>query len=167
MVNSKNGSFLVDCGATAHIVTDDSCFVSIDESFKPGEHFIELADGKRANNVALKEVKYIQTVDTTGKLYQITLDNVLFIPPFPQSIISVQAAASRGTTVNFYPNSAELVLNGVAFEIIKKGRLYFIDNQLTDVNTVTDLKEWHGIFGHCNQSDVLKLEKCRWNENWL
>ena len=56
LLNSKNGSLMVDCGATAH-VTDDSCFWSIDESFKPGEHFIELADGKRANNVALKRGK--------------------------------------------------------------------------------------------------------------
>ena len=160
LLNSKNGSLMVDCGATAHIVTDDSCFWSIDESFKPGEHFIELADGKRANNVALKRGKVlIQIVDTTGKLHQIILDNALFIPSFPQSIFSVQAAAARGATVNFYPNSAKLVLNGVAFEIIKKGRLYFIDNQLTHVNAVKDLKEWHGILGHCNQSDVLKLEK--------
>ena len=45
---------LVDCGATAHIITDESKFSSFDQSFKPKILYIELADGTRSNNVALK-----------------------------------------------------------------------------------------------------------------
>ena len=45
--------FMVDCGATAHIVTDESKFVTYDHSFRKNNHFIELADGTRTNCVAL------------------------------------------------------------------------------------------------------------------
>ena len=46
---------LVDTGATSHIVSDDSKFIFLDKHFNPETHFIELADGSKANNVALKK----------------------------------------------------------------------------------------------------------------
>ena len=153
-------SFLVNCGATSHIVTDDSNFISLDEYFKPSEHFIELADGSRSNNVVLKRGSIqINLPDNTGNTYDITLQHVLLIPSYTQNIFSVQAATEKGATVNFYPNSAELVSNGTIFNIEKEGKLYFLGNDITYVKTVRDLKEWHSVLGHCNQSDILKLEK--------
>lgn len=38
-------SFLVDSGATTHIVNYDSDFIFIVDNFNPEGHFIELADG--------------------------------------------------------------------------------------------------------------------------
>ncbi|XP_028394907.1 uncharacterized protein LOC114519054 [Dendronephthya gigantea] len=52
-IDKVNG-ILVDCGATTHIVHDVSKFVKFDTQFNPERHFIELADGKRSNNVAQK-----------------------------------------------------------------------------------------------------------------
>ena len=37
--------FLVDTGATCHIVNCDSGFISVDEHFNPENDYIELADG--------------------------------------------------------------------------------------------------------------------------
>ncbi|KAJ8021025.1 hypothetical protein HOLleu_40779 [Holothuria leucospilota] len=50
----RPGTLLVDCGATSHIVTDITKFVSFDESFCPEEHYMELADGTREKNTAKK-----------------------------------------------------------------------------------------------------------------
>ncbi len=50
-----SNKLLVDCGATAHIITDESKFSSFDQSFRPESHYTELADGTRSNNVALTE----------------------------------------------------------------------------------------------------------------
>lgn len=47
-------TFLVDCGATTHIDNKEDCFIDFDESFDPGKHFIELANGEKSNNVAKK-----------------------------------------------------------------------------------------------------------------
>jgi len=45
------GSLLVDCGATAHIITDKSKFTSFEQSFDTNSHCIELADGSRPSGI--------------------------------------------------------------------------------------------------------------------
>lgn len=45
---------MVDCGATSHIITEESTFTKFVEAFDPNAHYMELADGTRMNNVALK-----------------------------------------------------------------------------------------------------------------
>jgi len=52
---SHINSLLVDCGATTHVVTNDFNFTHLDNSFDPAKHYIELADGTKSNNVALKK----------------------------------------------------------------------------------------------------------------
>ena len=49
----KPNSLLVDCGSTSHIITDKSKFTRFDSTFNPSKHYIELANGTRANNIAL------------------------------------------------------------------------------------------------------------------
>ncbi|KAJ8043248.1 hypothetical protein HOLleu_10252 [Holothuria leucospilota] len=62
-------SLLVDCGATTHIINDESKFVKFDDSFNPENHFIELADGSRTNSVALgKGDAHVSLVDSSGNL---------------------------------------------------------------------------------------------------
>ena len=75
-------SFLVDCGATSHIVNDDSNFVSFDDNFKPDEHFVQLADGS-TNTVATKRgtVKIsLQDCDPTQQPCQILSVLCLVVP---------------------------------------------------------------------------------------
>jgi len=84
-----------------------------------------------------------------------TLKNALYVPSFPQSIFSVQAATAKGVSVIFEPDHAELVYkNGTVFHIQKHGKL-----TSDSVNYACDLSSWHAILGHCNYDDVLKLEK--------
>ena len=72
---------LVDCGATAHIVNDDSKFIFIDENFNPEEHFIELADGRNCNNVAKKRgTATVEIRDEDGKWRKAKLENALYVP---------------------------------------------------------------------------------------
>jgi hypothetical protein len=44
-------NLLVDCGATAHIICDESKFINIYENFDSTNHCIELADGSRSNGI--------------------------------------------------------------------------------------------------------------------
>ena len=159
-------SLLVDCGATAHIVTDKSKFTSFDESFRPDKHYIELANGTKSNNIALARGDVAVRIKTTdGQYVNATLKNALYVPSFPQSIFSVQAATAKGVSVIFEPDHAELVYkNGTVFDIQKHGKLYYLDvyddMMMTSdlVNYACDLSSWHAILGHCNYDDVLKLE---------
>jgi predicted aspartyl protease len=45
---------LVDTGATSHIVITKDVLKRVDGNFNPAKHYMELADGTRRNNVALK-----------------------------------------------------------------------------------------------------------------
>ena len=120
---------LVDCGATAHIITDESKFSSFDESLKPETHYIELADGTRSNNVALK--RDLPIMDSTGRSVSVSLKNTLYIPSYPQDIFSVQAATGRSASVVFHSDSAELISKGgTKFNIKKYGKLYYLHVEL-------------------------------------
>ena len=157
----------MDCGATAHIITDQSKFSSFDQTFRPESHYIELADGTRSNNVALKRGNVnLPITDSTGRCVNASLKNALYIPSYPQDIFSVQAATEKGASVIFHPQSAELISkDGTKFNIEKHGKLYYLhvgpysDIENSDsVNYTSDLKGWHEILGHCNYEDVVKLQ---------
>ena len=50
----SDNSFLVDTGATSHIVTDESMFINFDTNFNAVEHMLELADGTKLKSQAQK-----------------------------------------------------------------------------------------------------------------
>ena len=162
--SGKSNTLLVHCGATAHIITDLSKFTKFDDTFKPDKHFIDLANGTRAKNVALKRGDVDFTVvDLSGTSVKVTLRNALFIKSYSQDIFSVQAATERVSSVTFLPDSAELTYkDGTKFVIEKHGRLYYLntyDNigDSDSVSCVRSMNEWHQILGHCNYDDIKKL----------
>ena len=158
--NLENSScnLLVDCGATTHIVHDQSKFISFDKNFDKSRHVIELADGSRANNiVAGKGNASLCLTDSSGLERNITLTDALFIPSFKQDIFSVQAAVDHGAKVNFEQNSASLLCaDGNKFNIKRNGKLYFLNN--VKLQRSCSLYEWHNIMGHCNYDDIIKME---------
>ena len=161
-------SLLVDCGATAHIIRDESKFVNFDNSFVPAHHFIELASGERKSVAQKRGTAVVEIVDADGKNRKAALDNALLVPSYPQDIFSVQAATKKGASVKFSPEKAEMTsADGTLFHIRKKGNLYYLDtkgkekgnqNMHDAVNATKDLQTWHQVLGHCNVSDIMKLE---------
>ncbi|CAB3984441.1 retrovirus-related pol poly from transposon tnt 1-94 [Paramuricea clavata] len=141
---------LVDTGATSHIVTTD-ILKQIDMTFKPSKHFIELADGTRASNIALKrgDAEVFQK-DTNGKCVK-------------------TAATSNGAELRFAQDSGELTLeDDTIVEIEEHGRLYYLTSigshendsvsEVDKVNLSYDINTWHEILGHCNFEDIIKLQ---------
>ena len=158
----QENCLLVDTGATAHIITDESKFVSFDKNFNPEKHFIELANGQKSNVALKRGVAKVSLIDEDGKPRSAMLSDALYVPSFPQDIFSVQSATRNGATVTFGPDSATLVSkDGTSHGIIKIGKLYYlgvVETQTDSVCATRSLQEWHEILGHCNVSDVLKLE---------
>ena len=162
VLKSTTDSFLVDCGATTHIVNNDLHFIDIDQSFNPEEHYVELADGTRSNNVAKQRGTVVTKFQTMkGDYVEIKLMNTLYIPTYPQCIFSVQAATKRGCKVNFSDDSAELIaIDGTVFPVCQQDRLYYLCKTAVTKERSETLKTWHHILGHCNLDDVTKTEKC-------
>ena len=150
---------LVDCGATTHIV-HDSKFTRFNQQFNPEHYYIELADGSRSNNVALKRGDAnVELCDGHGNVQTALLKNALYVPSYKQDIFSVQAATSRGATVSFTPDRA----NGTEFDIKQNGKLYYLNSVVSSSmsrqqGNSKSLREWHEILGHCNLQDIFALE---------
>ena len=159
-LTTNNANLLVDCGATAHIVNTYENFSNDDPTFNPAEHYIELADGTRKNNVAVKRgtaVVFLRAQD--GQLHEVKLENTLYIPTYPQSIFSVQAATKKGAMIKFCQDSAELIAcDGTKFQIEQHGRLYYLYKNSVIQTRSESLETWHRILGHCNTSDIAQLE---------
>lgn len=152
---------LVDCGATCHIVNNPDRFVKYDTMFNPHQHYIELADGRRSNELAVaKGEAQFEIVDSQGKHHQITLNNALLAPKFPTSLFSVRAATENGAELVFAKNHTRLVANDTVFNIAKEGQLYFLHtaNHVDSACTSKTLNEWHTTLGHMNNDDIVRLQ---------
>ena len=155
-LKSTTDTFLVDCGATAHIVNNDAGFIEVDKSFNPKEHYVELADSTRFNDIAKAKGTFLTKFHTeNGVEVEIKLTNVLHIPSFPQCIFSIQAATKNGCKLNFQDDRAEmeqfsLSTNRIGCTTSTKV-LYGVSDQR--------LKTWHQIIGHCNPNDISRMEK--------
>ena len=156
---------LVDTGATSHIVTSD-ILKRVDQTFKPSKHFIELADGTRASNIALKRGDAeVLLQDASGNQVKAVLKNALYIPSYPPDIFSVKAATYDGAELRFGQNSGELILqDGNIIKIEEHGRLYLncsVNNSPSNIDQINlshDVSTWHEILGHCNFEDLVKLQ---------
>ena len=122
--------FLVDCGATTHIVNSDM-FIETDKLFKPKEHFIELANGSKSNNLAKKKGTVLISLHTVDE----------------------------GAKVNFNGNHGMLTApDGTNFPIEQHGRLYYLCKTTATKKRSENLETWHKLLGHCNVADLKKLE---------
>ena len=60
--------------------------INFDRKFDSSTHFIELADGSRANVVLGKGNAKVKLFDVNGILQDVVLNNALYIPSHNQSI---------------------------------------------------------------------------------
>ncbi|XP_048575805.1 uncharacterized protein LOC125557333 [Nematostella vectensis] len=130
VLNNPKG-MLVDTGATSHIVTTDT-ITRIDGTFKPSEHCMELADGTRTRNIAVKRGDAMVTLkDVNGRHVNAVLKGALYIPSYPQDIFSVKAATANGAEVKFQTGQNELIhKDGTAFKIEEHNKLYYLKEPL-------------------------------------
>lgn len=67
---------------------------------------MQLADGTRiTGSVLRKGYAHIKLTDCNGRVLSFKLTNALLIPGYPQNILSVMAAASKGARFNFEKNN--------------------------------------------------------------
>lgn len=163
---SNPKGLLVDTGATSHIVTKDS-FKRVDGTFKPTEHYMELAGGTKTRNIAVKRGDAEVTLkDVSGRNVKVVLKNALFIPSYPQDIFSVKAATSNGAELKFQQGQNKLVhKDGTTFTIKEHNQLYYL-NTVKQYHSTSDkvsvshnIHTWHEILGHCNFEDVIKSQE--------
>ena len=157
-MNSKMDKLLVDCGATCHVINSKHSFLTFDQSFDPKGHFIELADGRRSNDLAKARGTAQYTItDIKGNEHNIILENALFVPEFPVSLFSVKSATDHGAKITFTKGGASLISGNVTVEFMRQGKLYFMPTVNASVYTTRTLEQWHKSLGHMNYQDIIEL----------
>ena len=87
------------------------------------------------------------------------LNSALYVPSYEQDIFSVHAAIERGASISLHKHIKQLRCpDGTTFKMEQKGRLYYLNSISSSKNSACSLHEWHRIPGHCNYSDVQKLQ---------
>lgn len=77
---------LVDCGATSHIICDESKSSSFDQNFDSSSHFIKFDDKSRSNNIVEGKV---DIYDIDGENFDSILSNALNVSSYYQNISSL------------------------------------------------------------------------------
>ncbi len=161
--SNVSDGFMVDTGATSHIVNDPRKFVTFNQNFNADKHTIELADGSTSNAAKHRGTVNVLIRDDNGKICDATLNNSLYVPDYPTNIFSVNAATENGATVTFDEKGAQMTTkDGNTFSIEKHGKLYYLPtiehvDRAKSIKEYT-LKELHCTMGHCNTSDLVNLE---------
>lgn len=121
---------MIDCGTTSHIINEMQKFTRFDETSNPEKHYMELADGSRRNNMALKcgDAEVVLR-DIKRRNVAITLNKALFIPTYPQSIVSVKAATTGGAKEIFEVGQHELITKTELYSGSMNTRYYTTSEQ--------------------------------------
>ena len=113
------GKYLLDSGATHHILTDKTKFVSLDSNYDPLQNNLTLADGSREfGTIKGRGVACINVQDEDGNPHRIILHDALYVPTFTQNILSVMCLVTNGT---------ELVMNKDGVKLRDEQTTYIAD----------------------------------------
>ena len=109
-----------------------------------------------------KGVAKIKLYDVNGSSHDLILNNALYVPSYQQDIFLVNAAIEKGASISISldkHNKSFRSADGAVFNIEQVGCLYYLNSISSSKNSTGTILEWHRILGHCNYSDIRKLEK--------
>ncbi|XP_038110550.1 uncharacterized protein LOC119767086 [Culex quinquefasciatus] len=108
-LDQKSGRdvWIIDSGATSHMCFNPDCFVSMDRSVKQD---VYLADGKKTISEGVGSCKLIWE-SPEGKRNDVVLSDVMYVPKFETSIISVKKLTACGAKVDFDASGCRILKN--------------------------------------------------------
>jgi hypothetical protein len=148
-------SYLIDSGASDHMVNDSSVFVSM----VPSKRVIVTANGGK---VTAKGVGDVELMNSDGK--KITLSDVLFVPTMIQNLLSQTRFDIVGVTTTFKNGLVIGLRDGLkVFDGMRDSQglwnLKLMSPNVPKVNAVKildriDTETWHRRLGHVNYADL-------------
>ncbi|KPI92981.1 Copia protein [Papilio xuthus] len=154
-------TFLLDSGASDHIINREDLFISQIGLPTP----IKISVAKHGEYISATKKGTIQVTTNLG--VRGTLENVLFCPEVPHNLLSVSRMQQAGYTVVFGQHGADIRKNG---KTIMQGRPVnnlFIIEFLTSINSPAfhlcgfdknNYKLWHQRLGHMSKNKFLEIK---------
>lgn len=158
--NKPNEQFIIDSGCTSHICNNRKLFTE----FRPHHESIKLADG------SVIKCEFIGDIEIQGEKYILELKNVLYVPSFNASFISVNRSIAEGCKFVFHSEGVDIlkgdqhIANGFL-----KNELFLLrttdtprTNNVNNINSAgqkLSLMDWHRKLGHVNTESISKMCK--------
>ena len=160
--DSGRNTLIIDSGASSHMVPHHSWFWTYQPLDPP--HPVTLGDNSDAMAIGVRTVPLISHV--SGTTYEIILSNVLLIPEFQISLISVNCLSSAGLSTTFPAGSKKCYIqkdqNTTLFTIQKNG-LYHArvtpNNQKEAIHATVDINLLHWCMGHVSPNWIQQMVK--------
>ena len=156
-------TWYIDSAATSHMTFDRSMFVSYKE-ITPFS--VTLGDKSTSMAVGRGDVRLM--ISLYGEIKQCILRDVLHVPSFVFSLISVSTLTTRGISVQFNNNTVILTQNNKPIATGRRSKgLYAIDlfsskapkDHVQQTACVASLQLWHERLGHVNKSGISRMEQ--------
>lgn len=159
--------WIIDSGASAHMCADRNHFKEFDANHKGG---MTLANGEEVEVTGKGKVDI--KVKTMNGPFNITLNDVLYLPNADENLISVKKIVEKGITVVF--NNKECYVKADKEKLILgklRGNLWKLDEPESCYRATHSeekcIHEWHKRLAHRNLKDIramectgLKIKKC-------
>ena len=157
-LNLVSCSWLVDSGASRHMTKDLRLLIGFQEFKIPQK--VGLGDGSTVEAVGVGDVNVNMKFEGLNK--QATLYNVLYVPKLTHNLFSVQAAASKGNTVQFSRTQCLIwdetgKVRGMGSLM---GKLYQLNCEPVVIEHVSvascenNINVWHQRLGHINEQQL-------------
>lgn len=157
-------TFLLDSGATDHIVNQSDIFIKVTDLLQP----IKIAVAKINESITAIRRGTIQVRTNLG--VDGTLENVLYAPEVPYNLLSVRRLQEAGMTVIFNPTGVKInkgrctILTGkplkdlfmVSFKINKN--MVNLSCQINTSKSIKNYKIWHERLGHIGRNKFTDLK---------
>lgn len=140
----------IDSGASSHMTNEKSFFTK----YTPLKGEVELADGRKVCTYGTG-TGILRCPLEDGRIMNITVKNVLFVPDLGYSLLSVKRLTNQGFEVNFNSKHCNIMHNKrIIAQGVVSGNLYRL-NYRNEALAVWDCKSnngcihvWHRRFGH-------------------
>ena len=165
MINSgapaRSSSWYVDSACTAHMTFDRSMFVSYRSV---SDASVEMGTKAKTRVVGSGEV--VLQVEVNGQSEKCLLKNVLHVPQFEYSLISVSTSAKLGVSMTFDDVGCRMIRDGnnIASATLTSSMLYELnicrsDNSKVHSAHVSTLSLWHQRMAHVNTRGIASMVK--------
>ena len=152
--------WLVDSGASSHIVNDKKLFIDMDST---GRDIETAGNTIRAEGIGTVEL-WAET--DKGIWVKLTLSNTLFCPTLKRNLLSVGKIQDRGNDVN-YTQMVIQTKGGHKIPMHRDGGVYrLITHQSTSGEfaetavgqATSDMRLWHRRLGHISSARIVKVD---------
>lgn len=160
--NLSSKIWLIDSGATSHMVSDKNLFATCD---KGDFGKITVANGERVKIEGKGTVRISLQVDG-DEMLEVILDDVLYVPSLDTNLVSVKRLTEKGFEVSFSVFGCKIRKDndddGIIIGTCKDG-LYILSQNIQESSCLSRscrelcVHEWHNVLAHRNLGDIRKL----------